>query len=338
MKFKIALFVLTLSAVLTGCNENEMTIEQAKEAGLSKITVEEKAVPIVVNQGPTSPTTGLPVSENDPETHFAVMVENSPKARPHTGLADADIVYEMEVEGNVTRFLAIFNDHIPEKVGPVRSSRHYFLPIAESWNVPYIHFGGSPQAYARLDNLSIPTIDGIYQGKYFKRDNSRFAPHNAYLHTNKLENFNQELTNDKFTFDKNAHYEESVASTTLDITYNNFTRVTYQFDSKTNLYNRYLEGRPHFDRETGEQIKANNVIIIYAAHQPIPGDTAGRIDITLTGEGDAEFFLDGQVVKGMWKKEKNGIHFYANGDSVALNPGKTWIQVVDAQKRNNVSY
>ncbi|MFZ3578700.1 DUF3048 domain-containing protein [Virgibacillus sp. DJP39] len=339
MKIKIPLAILTLLLlILAGCNKDTDTQKPAQDAGSNEIAVEVKEVP-EIEVVPKSPTTGLPVRKDDAEMNsFAVMVENSPKARPHTGLVDADVVYEMEVEGNVTRFLAIFNDHIPEKVGPVRSSRHYYLPIAESWNVPYIHFGGSPQAYARLGNLSVPTIDGIYQAKYFERDNSRYAPHNAYLYTSRLSNFEQELMNDKFEFDENASYENSSTSTAVNITYNNFTRLTHQYDSESNLYNRYLEGKPHYDRETGEQIKANNVIVMYAGHHAIPGDKAGRIDVTLTGEGEAEFFLDGQVVKGKWKNEENNLRFYVGNDIISLNPGKTWIQVVNVNKKSNVTY
>lgn len=343
MKRNISLAILAFSVVLllAGCNEKATNVDQNENSD----QIEEEEVKEEPNEseepkieGPTSPTTGLSVSENDGANNFAVMVENSPGARPQTGLVAADVVYEMEVEGNVTRFLTIFNDNTPKKIGPVRSSRHYYLPIAESWNVPYIHFGGSPQAYAKLDHLSVPTIDGIYQSKFFKRDNSRIAPHNTYLYANQLDTFEQELVNEKFEFKKNPSYKNASTSTTLDITYNDFTQVTYAYDADTNLYNRYLEGKPHEDRETGKQIKASNVIVVYAAHNLIPGDQAGRINITLTGEGEAEFFLNGQVVKGKWKNEEGNLRFYADNNIVSLTPGKTWIQVVDAQKKNIVSY
>lgn len=334
---KLSYFViLAFIILLVGCNQNENTIKSAGNLDTVTRTETEKQP---LELGPVSVTTGLPlVKDNTEKTKFSVMVENSPNARPHSGLVQADIVYEMEVEGNVTRFLALFNDEIPEKVGPARSSRHYYLPVAESWNIPYIHFGGSPQAYNKLSTLAVPTIDGITQGQYFIRDSGRNAPHNAYLVTNQLDAFEENPVNEKFAFDADASYESSLPSTSLKITYNNFTHIEYQYDATKNQYKRFLEGQPHADRETGTQISANNIIVAYANQQLIPGDTSGRIDITLTGTGEAVYFLDGQAIKGTWKTEDGNLRFYLDDALIALNPGKTWVQVVNAAKKDNVSY
>lgn len=341
MKIKIPFVILILSVMLTGCSDEKDNTDKMNETVSDTevgVSTEPTDIEDPVVDGPISPTTGLPQATDDRQNNFTVMIENSPRARPHSGLVDADVVYEMEVEGNITRYLALFHDQIPEIVGPVRSSRHYYLPIAESWNVPYIHFGGSPQAYTKLKSLSVPSIDGIYQGKFFERDNSRNAPHNAYLLTNQLETSELEPINDKFKFDEEATYQSTLSSTTLDITYNSFTQVTYQFDPDTNLYDRSLEGQPQLDRETDEQIKTSNVIVMYASQHLISGDTAGRIEVNLSGEGEATFFFDGQVVDGQWKNEDDNISFYVDNKPVFLNPGKTWIQVVDTEKKSIVSY
>ncbi|WP_117161232.1 DUF3048 domain-containing protein [Paraliobacillus sp. X-1268] len=336
MKKASYLIILALIVLLVGCNQNEDSMKSAGDLeSTARIDTEKQQLEI----GPVSITTGLPLEEENTENpKFSVMIENSPDARPHSGLVQADVVYEMEVEGNVTRFLALFNDDIPEKVGPARSSRHYYLPVAESWNMPYIHFGGSPQAYNKLSTLNVPTIDGMTQSNYFIRDSSRYAPHNAYLVTNQLDAFEEEPINEKFAFDEDASYEEALNSTSLEITYNNFTHVEYQYDEEANQYKRFLEGQPHADRETGTQISANNIIVAYANQQLIPGDNSGRIDITLTGTGEAVYFLDGQAVKGTWKTEDGNLGFYLDDTLIALNPGKTWVQVVDASKKENVSY
>ncbi|WP_117168529.1 DUF3048 domain-containing protein [Paraliobacillus sediminis] len=337
MKNLCYLLILVLILLLVGCNQNENAMKSAGNVENSTRTATEKQ-PLDI-YGPVSVTTGLPLEEDNTEKiKFSIMVENSPNARPHTGLVQADVVYEMEVEGNVTRFLALFNDEIPEKVGPARSSRHYYLPVAASWNMPYIHFGGSPQAYNKLSTLAVPTIDGMTQSQYFIRDSGRYAPHNAYLVTNQLEAFEENPINEKFTFDEDANYKNSLPSTSLKISYNNFTHIEYQYDATTNLYNRFLEGLPHVDRETGTQISANNIIIAYANQQLISGDNSGRIDITLTGKGEAVYFLDGRAVKGTWKTEDGNLSFYLDNTLIALNPGKTWVQVVDAAKKDTVSY
>ncbi|GGM30656.1 putative lipoprotein YerB [Paraliobacillus quinghaiensis] len=341
MKTKVILIMLAVSVILIGCNQQETLKTSELVHKAADIKEETKEIPPVVQEpkGPTSTTTGLPIDEDDTESNsFAVMVENSPNARPHTGLANADIVYEMEVEGNVTRFLAIFNDDIPDKIGPVRSSRHYYLPVVESWNVPYIHYGGSPQAYDRLKSLSVPSIDGMTNGTYFRRDSSRYAPHNAYLHTNQLRDFEMEPINGKFKFNKETDYSDASPAKALNITYNNFTHITYDYVSEENIYQRSLEGAAHVDRETGDQIEVSNVVVMYAAHQAIPGDSSGRIDITLTTQGEAVYFSNGEVVEGTWKYEDNKIRYYVEDEIISLTPGKTWIQVVNASKKGNVSY
>ncbi|WP_117149484.1 DUF3048 domain-containing protein [Paraliobacillus zengyii] len=336
MKKASYLIILALIVLLVGCNQNENTMKSVEDLESTTRTETEKQQ---LEIGPVSISTGLPIEEDNTEkTKFSVMIENSPDARPQSGLFQADVVYEMEVEGNITRFLALFNDTIPEKVGPIRSSRHYYLPVAESWNMPYIHFGGSPQAYSKLSTLAVPTIDGMTQSNYFIRDSNRYAPHNVYLDTNQLDSFEEEPINEKFVFDEDASYEDSLPSTSLKITYNNFTHVEYQYDEEANQYKRFLEGQPHADRETGTQISTNNIIVVYANQQLISGDNSGRIDITLSGTGEAVYFLDGQAVKGTWKAEDGNLSFYLDDTLIALNPGKTWVQVVDASKKENVSY
>ncbi|TFB14199.1 DUF3048 domain-containing protein [Filobacillus milosensis] len=355
---KVYIFLLVaIMLVLVGCGDDSQQTDEknepVEEAVASESTEDEETEKEEepepeeepekeeepVYNGPVSVTTGLPIDdENAASKRFSIMIENSPKARPHTGLVNADVVYEMHVEGLVTRFLAIYSDDIPEKIGPARSSRHYYLPVAESWDIPYIHYGGSPQAYAKFPTLSVPRIDGIYSGKHFKRDTSRRAPHNAYFYTEPLDPIENQPVNNKFEFDKEATYDQTQPATTLDIRYNNFTHVAYEYDSEANVYKRSLEGNPHADRVTGEQIKASNIIVMYAKHNVIPGDTAGRINITLSGQGDAQFFFNGEVVEGMWKNESGNIRYYVNGEVIKLQPGKTWVQVVNTTKRDTVSY
>ena len=104
-------------------------------------------------------TTGDTASTSDSHP-FIVSVENSVASRPHSGLYKADIVWEMEVEYGITRFLAVFNDELPDKVGPVRSARHYFLPIIKQMNAPFYHFGGSKFAYNEIAEEKLVTFDG----------------------------------------------------------------------------------------------------------------------------------------------------------------------------------
>ena len=111
-----------------------------------------------------------------------VTVNNHPDARPQSGLAAADIVYEMVAEGNVTRFLAVYQSELPDTIGPVRSARDYFVEIAEGLDAFYVAHGYSPEAKRLLNANVVDNINGMnYDGTLFKRSRNRVAPHNSYI-------------------------------------------------------------------------------------------------------------------------------------------------------------
>lgn len=321
----------TANTSTASSNSNVSTSKQtskpttAKDTSTSKTTDTSKTTN--KKTGPTSPTTGLKLSKDFKTNPFSVTIENYPAARPQTGLAAADIVYEFEAEGRITRFLAIFYDNIPKKVGPVRSARHYFLPVANSYNIPYVHFGGSPQAYAQFGNLDIPQIDGITQGQYFERDSSRQAPHNAYLYPARLSQWNKQI-NPPFKF-SNDNNSKNGNINTISYTYDQFTHDKYVFDSQTRLYTRYLEGKVERDRVTNNPIKVRNIIFMKANHSMIPNDPKGRINIDDTSSGDAILFTNGNKITGRWVFKNGHYHYYdSKNNEMVLNPGKTWVEII----------
>lgn len=276
-----------------------------------------------------SPTTGLAVPTTGGQ-FFAATIENSPQARPQTGLLNADIVYEMEAEGTITRYLALFHDDIPASVGPMRSARPYFITTAEDWGAPFIHFGGSPEAYQMLKSYPYPQIDGITQGSFFARDSSRQAPHNAYLQTATLSPFHTSVRNDHFRFGR-PPIADAKAIQTISIDYNSFTQVQYVYNAKDKTYLRYQDGKPDDDRSTNQQLYATNVIIQYAQMNLISNDSKGRITINLNGPGLALYFTDGKEIAGTWKRDQSGqlVYYDAQGHMMTVSPGKTWIEVVN---------
>ena len=121
------------------------------------------------------------------------MINNHPAARPQSGLNKADIVYELLAEGDVTRFLAIFQSEQPDNVGPVRSARSYYIELAKGFDSLYIAHGNSPDAKEMLDSGYIDDLNGLYyDGTLFKRASFRKAPHNSYItYDNILKGANQ---------------------------------------------------------------------------------------------------------------------------------------------------
>lgn len=319
-----------LSLLVTGCKKEEEK-DKTSKGTTPPVTVEkpDEEPEKIEYSGPISQTTGVLLTvENKKNNHFAVMVENSKPARPHTGLASADIVYEMKVEYDITRFLAIYNDSIPNKIGPVRSSRHYYLPLSIDLNLPYIHFGGSSFAYNDLKLMKQTHIDGITQGKYFSRDNSRKAPHNAYLHPAKLPSFTEEIAGAPFTFAEKI--DDSLPSVKeISFSYNNFTDVKYVFEPKIPAYKRFLEGDGHVDRETGSIIQTQNVIVLVAKHKKL-GTSGNHIDIDFKAGGKAFYYTNGKKQEGTWVNLNGDLKFLdGNGEVVKLSKGKTWIQVIE---------
>ncbi|HEX9015910.1 MAG TPA: DUF3048 domain-containing protein, partial [Chloroflexota bacterium] len=130
---------------------------------------------------PTTVPTAIPTPEPPkPAFPVAVMVENSPDARPQSGLARADVLYEAPVEGGISRFMAVFVNGVADNIGPVRSARHYFVYLAAEYNASLVHIGSSPQGYEALDATGLVDLDETYGDPGFWRIKGRAAPHNSY--------------------------------------------------------------------------------------------------------------------------------------------------------------
>ena len=276
-----------------------------------------------------SPLTGLELE--GPYQPIAVMVENLAAARPHSGVIDADLVYEAHVEGGITRFLAIFLSRSPKVVGPVRSLRHYYMWMGLEWDVLLVHNGQSFIAEDRFDEIPVKRVNGLKTGKPFWRDNSRKTPHNLYTSIESLREYvDFEQKAEGFDFTSSVAWDgEEYRS--IEIPYNKVNNiVTYKYDPDTRLNYRYINGEADVDRETGKQISARNIIIQYADHSMLePG--AGYRDVAMIGKGRAQFFAEGRFAEGTWERasQEDRTIFYDSGkNEISLVRGNTWVQVV----------
>ena len=118
------------------------------------------------------------------ERPIAVMIDNHKAALPQGGLNNAYMVYEIIVEGGESRLMALFKGQNLEKIGPVRSSRHYFLDYALENDAIYVHYGWSPQAQYDISNLGVNNINGISESESsFWRVKDKRSPHNVATST-----------------------------------------------------------------------------------------------------------------------------------------------------------
>lgn len=263
----------------------------------------------------------------------AIMIENSPDARPQAGLKDAGIVYEAIAEGGITRFNALFMESQPDYIGPVRSVRPYYIDLFLPFDASIVHAGGSAEGLAKLRNLGVKDIDHGANGGAFRRVGDRFAPHNLYTSMAELDRVNTQrgYTSSKFKSlprKKPAKPGQVIAARTINISMSSaLYNVNYVHDATSNSYLRSEGGRPHVDHRSGSQLAPKVVVALVMSYSQ-----SGIYSVYQTsGQGVMYVFQDGQVQQGTWKKagSKEQFEFIdAANQTLKLNPGQTWITLV----------
>ncbi len=290
-----------------------------------------------------SSLTGIKVSEADSKLPVtAVMIENSPDARPQAGLKDAGVVYEAVAEGGITRFLTLFQEAQPNYIGPVRSVRPYYLDWLVPFDAPVAHVGGSPEALAQIRNENIKDLDYSFNSNYYHRVSNRYAPHNVYTSRAELLELQKTKgwTTSKFTGweRKDDKPATKVDARSIDFSISGFLyNPHFDYDKATNTYKRSQAGKPHVDEKSGQQI-APKVVIAMIISKTIHPDGVHTIYGT-AGSGKAFVFQDGTVSIGKWeKKDRTSPMTFktASGEPLTLNRGNTWISAVELD--GSVSY
>lgn len=273
--------------------------------------------------------------ESLPDRLFVVAVDNGPKSEPQTGLGQADFLFEVPVEGGINRFLAFFYHNQPDTIGPVRSARHPFIPLVNSYNGIYVHCGGSYMFAERRDNVE--EIDEKANGSYFWRDNSRKAPVNLYTSYSKLVECatSKNMMKAQKTTAYQFYDEESLGkltvgdNTTVSIPYT-YKPISYTWDSENKHYLRFSNGEAHMDAADNTQLYADNLILMNMDVFPaVEGDIL--MDMTFAGnKGEGYLFQNGTVTQIQWsmENENSPLKFTNGGKDVQLIPGRTIVQVV----------
>ncbi|MGD7054431.1 DUF3048 domain-containing protein [Sutcliffiella horikoshii] len=336
------LLLASLMLMLAGCQSNneknvDFSQEQSEETTEVAIEEEEQVATEVSEPMEQAPFTGEMVEEKVDARPVAVMVNNDIKARPQSGLHKADVVYEVLAEGDITRLLAIFHSDMPETVGPVRSSRAYFVDLAKAYDALYVFHGWSPGAKEKIQAGEVDGINGLtYDGTLFKRASFRKAPHNSYISSENIQKGAEQLNYETqaevlpFTFLKKGQINpyEGTALEQVKIEYSSrqATHVEYRYDAEQKAYVRYSGGVKHTDLETEEEIVAHNVFLVETSHLVV--DKQGRREIDITSGGNGVLIQHGERFNVEWKSVDGKILPYKNGEQVPLVPGKTWIQII----------
>lgn len=286
------------------------------------------------------PLSGVGTNEGADRRPVAVMVNNHHAARPQSGLSKADIVFEILAEGNITRFLALFQSEQPEMVGPVRSAREYYFELANNYDAIYVYHGAADFINDMIRNRGIDHLSGaIYDndGHLFKRESFRKAPHNSYLLFDTVYEVSASKGYDIISHTKRLPFideDELIEGDPGDyikIAYpgrNAEDAVEFFYDHHDEIYTRYENQRKTVELDSEAPIQVDNVFIIETDHTVI--DDAGRRAIDLDSGGNAYLIQKGHIQKLEWKSDEGRIIPYKEGIPVGFIPGKTWINVIPA--------
>lgn len=275
---------------------------------------------------------------------LGVVIENHPDARPQSGLSKASVVYEAIAEGGITRFLAIFGPN-SAKVGPIRSARTYFVDWCNEFDCFLSHVGGNADAlYEKIPQDKVKDLDEFGNaGSYHREAKVGLATeHTMYAETHDLfalattKKWGAALRDDYniFSFLDDPPKSPVAGTSTIDIDYSTPQYlVTYQYDSATNSYKRFLAGAPHLDANTKTQITVNNVIIQYLDRTPVVTSINEQgWSMATVGSGKATIYQGGTKIQGSWKKTSSFSRtqfFDASGKLISLYRGNTWIHAVN---------
>lgn len=284
---------------------------------------------------------------NSKSRPFAIMINNVSKARPlQSGLQDAFIIYEIIVEGGITRYLALFQDVNTERIGSIRSARHYYLDYALENDAIYVHHGTSPQAQSDFSALNVDRIE-ISTPKTGWRDKTLNVASEHTLFTsmellknglsNKRTERNKELLLNYSADEINLNeIEGSIAATTVKIPYSSNTTTSYKYNAEEKVYYRYVNDKEHTDYITKKQYTFKNIITYKVKNYTLDdAENKGRQGIENIGSGEGYYISNGYAMKINWKKdcrECQTVYTYLNGEEIKVNDGNTFIQIQPTNK------
>lgn len=299
-----------------------------------EVTGEENETPIIMKEEKKSKI----FSGND--RPIAVMIDNHSDAWPQAGLQDAYMVYEIIVEGGETRLMALFKGADVDKIGPVRSARHYFIDYAMENDAIYTHFGQSPQAASDIKKYNINDINGIAEdGTTFWRVKDKAAPHNAVTSTKKLlesaqsKKYKTTSTKEsvlKYTTDE-VNLENGQGAVSVTIPHSNLQTVKYVYNEESKVYERYARKKEQKDWTTGKTVTTKNIIITFCDNYTLTdSENKGRQGLKNIGTFDGYYITNGKAIKIKCIKnsrEEKTIYQDLDGNIINVNDGNTFVNI-----------
>lgn len=288
-----------------------------------------------------------PIEEEKPITIYqgddrpiAVMIDNHDGARPQAGLNDAYIVYEIIVEGGYTRLMPVYKGVDLDKIGPIRSARHYFIDYALENDAIYVHYGWSPQAQSDISKFDVDNINGIFESSSnFWRVKDKYAPHNVVTTTEKiLKIAERKEYKTKSNKESVLNYvsdevllEDGQDAIEVVIPYSTSQEVSFEYNEDTKKYEKYANGEKQEDWGTDEVVATKNIIITFADNYSLnDGSGKGRQDLENVGTCDGYYITNGKAIKIKCEKQSRTaqtVYKDLEGKEIEVNDGNTFIQI-----------
>ncbi len=324
-----------LCTALAGCKKGGDTVSS------SVPTVESEESKPVTYINPLTGEDGLD-EETALQRPVAIMVNNISIAQPvQTGLTSADIVYETEVEGGITRLLAVYKDlKSVSQIGTVRSARYVYIDLAAGHDAVYVHHG-QDETYAKPHFGAVDrTVLGTENGGV-RLSNGLSSEHTLYAYGDKLwatikKSHTTTLKQEATPWQSFADAEETVTltnpCTTVTVPFSNSYKSVFKYNATTGRYTRYFGTTERKDYKTGESVTVKNVFVLNTTITDY-SDGYHRKVALISGSG--YYFVNGTYTKIKWSKGNASDSFkFTNEDGTPLtvNAGNSWVCISDAYK------
>lgn len=354
-KLALALTGIMMIGLVTGCGKKKE--EPTTTATETVINVGNEATMTDVPEMPErtkdgyviNPYTGEWIEESFKNKRpLCIMINNIIDAMPQSGISQADLTYEMLVEGGITRYLCVFQDYSKlEKLGPVRSARPYYVKMANMLDGYYAHVGWNSFAEEQIDLLGVNNLNGLtaLSDIMYYRDNSRYAPHNVYTDAEKIQagvDYEGYRTEHDSRFHKmfDFNYDDtpigSGKKANKVTTAFGYYAPWFEYNETDKMYYRFQYDEEQIDDQTNEQLKYKNVIVMFVQYVDIH---EGLLDIDYTLGGKGYYISDGEYMEMEWKNKDGSVIFCGpDGKQIKMNPGQSFITVFPQEKASGVTF
>ncbi len=297
-----------------------------------------------------NPLTGEPVAEDiSANRPVMVMLNNVRQALPQSGNGQADIIYEILEEGGITRMLGVYQDigQVEGNLGTIRSTRPYYVYLVAGMDGILVHAGGSPAAYDAIEAYQVTDLDALSGAatSLFWRDSARRSAgyateHTMYITASDISDYlaggsvrteHEAGFTVQQTFVEDGTPADGSDANIITVPFSGYKTGVFTYDAETGKYLVSEYDAPYVDETTGEQVSVENVLIIMTRISQIEGDSKGRLDVTMTGNGIGYYACNGKYIPINWSRPSLDSQYQfttMDGEPLSLGVGKSYVNIV----------